>query len=111
MKVRLSILLLLLLGWGGLSLRAQGKKDQGEKADTLAVFDSVIKNPTLADSGLFNVYLVGEDYFFELPDTLLEQEILIVSRMSGTIDGLTFGGAGMKTRPQQVIRWQRHQNK
>jgi len=36
----------------------------------------------------------------------LEKEILVVSRISGYVKDLSFGGAGMKTRPQQVIRWQ-----
>jgi hypothetical protein len=61
--------------------------------------------------GLFTVYKHKSDYFFGIPDSLLEREILVVSRVAGTVDGLSFGGAGMKSRPQQVIRWQRHENK
>ena len=34
--------------------------------------------------------------------------MLIVSIIAGTIEGFNFGGAGMKSRPQQVIRWQKH---
>lgn len=74
-------------------------------------FDSLMKEPSVVDSGLFNFYRIDEKFYFEIPEDLLEREILIVSRLSGTVDGLTFGGAGQKTRPQQVIRWQRMRNK
>lgn len=85
-----------------------GGKDK--KGDIMA-FDSLMKEPSVVDSGLFNFYRIDEKFYFEIPEDLLEREILIVSRLSGTVDGLTFGGAGQKTRPQQVIRWQRMRNK
>ena len=50
-------------------------------------------------------------YYFELPEQVLEKEFLVVSRISGHVRNLNFGGAGMKSRPQQVIRWQKHDNK
>ena len=59
------------------------------------------------DVGLFTVQKVDGKYYFEIPFTMLEAEILVVSRISGHVKGLNFGGAGMKSRPQQVIRWQR----
>ena len=49
--------------------------------------------------------------YFELPKSLLEEEILVVSRISGHVKGLNFGGAGMRSRPQQVVRWQQHDDK
>jgi len=84
-----------------------GKGGGNGKKDKIQAFDSLISQPAMVDSGLFHVYQVEDKFYFEIPDSLLEQEILIVSRMSGTVDGLTFGGAGMKSRDQQVIRWQR----
>ena len=112
MNLRMYLWLCLLVpAWLTLPAQPGGNGDKGSKRDTIAAFAQLIKDPVLVDSGLFNLYQVKDAYYFELPDTLLEREILIVSRMSGTIDGLTFGGAGMKTRPQQVIRWQRHQDK
>ncbi len=89
---------------------AQPGRGGKEKEDIMA-FDSLMKEPAAVDSGLFNFYRIDEKFYFEIPEDLLEREILIVSRLSGTVDGLTFGGAGQKTRPQQVIRWQRMRNK
>jgi hypothetical protein len=79
----------------------KGKK-KGPKA-----YDEVITPDAQTDEGLFTVHKVDGKYYFEIPFTMLEEEILVVSRISGHVKGLNFGGAGMKSRPQQVVRWQR----
>ncbi|MEM9258395.1 MAG: DUF5117 domain-containing protein, partial [Bacteroidota bacterium] len=61
--------------------------------------------------GLFTVINKDGKTYFEISKDLLEDEILIVSRISGFVKGLNFGGAGTKSRPQQVIRWQKHGEK
>jgi len=63
------------------------------------------------DVGLFTVHKIKDDYYFELSKDVLEKEILVVSVISGHVKGLNFGGAGMKSREQQVIRWQKHGEK
>ena len=78
------------------------------KKDGIQAYSEVITEEAVSDSGLFVVHQIKDKWFFELKEDLIEKEILVVSRMSGSVEGLTFGGAGMKTRPQQVIRWQRH---
>lgn len=90
---------------------AQPGKGGGAKSDTIMAFEKVITPQAETDEGLFTVHKIKSKYFFEIPADLLEKEILVVSRMAGTVDGLTFGGAGVKSRPQQVIRWQRHESK
>jgi hypothetical protein len=65
-----------------------------------------ITEKAVTDSGLFIVHKVDEKYYFELPLGLMEKEILVTSRISGYVKNLSFGGAGMRSRPQQVIRWQ-----
>lgn len=74
-------------------------------------YEEVITEDAETDEGLFTVHKVDDKYFFEIPFDLLEEEILVVSRIAGHVKGLNFGGAGMKSRPQQVIRWQRLDNK
>ncbi|MCB0656207.1 MAG: zinc-dependent metalloprotease [Saprospiraceae bacterium] len=70
-------------------------------------YREIIPEEAVSDSGLIMVHQVDDKSYFELPFDLLEKEILIVSRISGYVNNLSFGGAGMKSRPQQVIRWQR----
>lgn len=95
-----------------LTLGAQAQKGKGGSADpdSIPPYSSIVEEDTETQEGLFTIHKAKGKLYFELNDDLLEQEILIVSRNSGTVDGLSFGGAGMKTRPQQVIRWQRHEN-
>ena len=88
-----------------------GRSNGGVSKDTIMPYSKVITAKAVSDQGLFHVHKVNGEYFFELPAEIMEKEILVVSRMAGTVDGLTFGGAGMKSRPQQVIRWQRLDNK
>ena len=83
------------------------RRGDGMKKDTIMPYNKVITPKAITDEGLFHVHKVGSSYYFELPEEVMEKELLLVSRMAGTVDGLTFGGAGMKSRPQQVIRWQR----
>jgi hypothetical protein len=72
-------------------------------------FEEVISEEAVVDSGLFIVYKDADKYFFEIPFEMMEREILVVSRISGYVRNLSFGGAGMASRPEQVIRWQRHE--
>ena len=101
------------------SAQAQKKKSKKGVTPTAAPskklgpkpYSKVITKDAESETGLFSVHRVDEKYYFELPNDLLEQEILIVSRISGHVKGLNFGGAGMKSRPQQVIRFQKLNNK
>lgn len=74
-------------------------------------YSQVITKDAKSDAGLFTYHLVKTKHYFEIPADLLEKEMLIVSRIAGITQGISFGGAGMKSRPQQVVRWQKVGNK
>jgi hypothetical protein len=78
------------------------KKDQKIKP-----YKEIITEEAVSSEGLIHTHKVEDKYYFEIPNDLLEKEILVVSRISGYVGGLSFGGAGMKSRPQQVIRFQK----
>ncbi len=98
-------------------IKAQKKKkkkgDDTEQAppkkskNGLKSYSEVITDEAISDEGLITSHQVGDDFYFEIPSDLLEKEILIVSRIAGHVKGLNFGGAGMKSRPQQVVRFQK----
>ncbi|MEM6631479.1 MAG: zinc-dependent metalloprotease [Bacteroidota bacterium] len=107
-------LLLILFLVCTLSLLSQKAPKDSTKAATkkgLKALEDFLDENTTSDEGLFTVYKKGSDYFFEIPDSLLEREILVISRIAGTIEGFNFGGAGMKARGQQVWRWQKKDEK
>ena len=56
------------------------------------------------DEGLFKVYSKDQKYLFEISDTLMEREMLMVTRIAKTASGIGFGGGKVNT---QVLRWQR----
>ncbi|UII19942.1 zinc-dependent metalloprotease [Fulvivirga ligni] len=87
--------------------KEQEKTEKPKPKSPFKSYKQVITDKAQTDEGLFTFHKVEDKYYFEIPDSLLEREILIISRISGHVKGLNFGGAGMKSRPQQVIRFQK----
>ena len=70
-------------------------------------YQQVVPADAESDSGLFVVHRVDGDVLFEIPDSLLGRDMLLVSRISGVPTGL--GGylpAGV-ARARQLVRWER----
>ncbi|QHS54786.1 zinc-dependent metalloprotease [Mucilaginibacter sp. 14171R-50] len=65
---------------------------------------------TKADTGLFNTYKVDGKYYFEIPDSLINREMLVVTRFVKTPAGLkSFGQQyGGEEINNQVWKWDRH---
>lgn len=108
-------LVLLVMTSSALPLVAQDeapgdKKEETSKKKKGKSYTDVITDEAISDEGFFTVHKVGSKHYFEVPTALLEKEILVVSRIAGHVKGINFGGAGMKSRPQQVIRWQLKDN-
>ena len=91
------------------SSSAATKKPPAKKGD-IKKFSEVITKDAKTDEGLFDVHKVDDKYYFEIPNEMLEREMLLVSRVAGSVQNLSFGGAGQKARGQQVVRWQRKDN-
>ncbi|WP_325450577.1 zinc-dependent metalloprotease [Gelidibacter sp.] len=67
-------------------------------------YNKVITKDAVSDPGLFTVHKVDESYFYEIPDSLFEREMLKVTRIAKTASGLGFGGG---KQDEQVLRWQK----
>ncbi len=53
----------------------------------------ILNDDTVSKNGLFNVHQVGSKYYFEIPDSLLNREILVVTRFIKTPSGARdYGG-------------------
>lgn len=74
-------------------------------------YNEIVKEGAITDVGLFTVHKVGENNYYEVPFSLLEKDMLLVSRISKIADGLGGGytTAGSKSN-EQVIHWSRLQN-
>ena len=89
-------------------ISAQDKPNKkGDKEKKEKVYSDIITDEAVSSKGLFSTHTVKGKSYFEIPDDILDKEILVVSRIGGFVKNLNFGGAGVKSRPQQVIRWQK----
>ncbi|HMO37901.1 MAG TPA: zinc-dependent metalloprotease [Saprospiraceae bacterium] len=87
--------------------KPEPKKNNGK----IKPYKEIITDEAITSPGFFTTHKVGSSYYFEIPTDLLNKEILVVSRIAGHVKNLNFGGAGMKSRPQQVVRWQQKDDK
>lgn len=82
-------------------------KPKPKKGD-LKPYDEIITEDAVSDSGLFTVHKIDADFFYEIPDSLFDKEMLMVTRISKTASGIGFGGGKQNT---QVLRWQKKNKK
>ena len=72
-------------------------------------YKEVITDKAKTDEGLFKVHKVDEKYYFEIPDSLLNRDILVVNRISKAAAGMRngfFGYAGDQIG-QNVTRFEK----
>ena len=76
-------------------------------AETTSDYEKIVTDETDTDEGLFTTHRNEEKVYFEIPDSLLGRDMLLISRISkipANISG--FMNAGSKTG-ENVIRWER----
>ena len=89
-------------------------KDNASKTSTkpnkdgIKPYSEVITKDAVSDEGLFKVHKIETDFYYEIPDSLFEKEMLMVSRIAKTASGIGFGGGKQNT---QVLRWQKRDKK
>ena len=55
-------------------------------------YKEIITDRAKTDDGLFKVHRVDDKYFFEIHDTLMQQDLLVVNRISKSASGFRFPG-------------------
>ena len=91
-----------------LSAQKPSAKDESKKPKKEKTYKDIITKDAITDKGLFDIHKVKEKYFYEINDSLLGREMLMVTRIAKTASGLGFGGGKQNT---QVLRWQIKDNK
>lgn len=105
MKRHFFLALLLLFA---VNLNAQDKKKEDSKKDKKEkTYEDIIGEAAKSDEGLFTVHEVKDKFYYEIPDNLLGKEMLMVTRIAKTANGLGFGGGKQNT---QVVRWVKKRN-
>ncbi len=80
------------------------------KKEGIKKFSDLIPSKTKVDKGLFNTYKVDGKYYYEIPDSLLNREMLVVTRLAKTPADIKvpFQQYGGESQNDQVWKWQRH---
>ena len=94
--------------WFKKKKKKQGINKAKPKPDKNAIkpYNKVVTKKHSTDNGLFKVHQKEQQYLFEIPDSLLNREMLMVTRIAKTANGIGFGGGKQNT---QVLRWQKKQ--
>lgn len=104
----LATLLLLIISCSSLKNLNQGILQLQQKRkrfkNGINPYDKVITKEAVTDSGLFAVHTVNDDYFYEIPDSLFNRDMLMVTRIAKTAAEIGFGGGKTNT---QVLRWEK----
>ena len=79
------------------------KKSKPNSKDKEKSFASIVSEAT-KDHGLFNVYLKDDKYYYEIPDSLLGRDMLMVTRISKMAVSIRLSGHKMN---EQVLRWEK----
>lgn len=84
------------------------------KADTtkraaggMQAYRQLITNRTKTQKGIFTVHKNGNDFLFEIADSLMGREFMIVTRLTRTPAGAGYGG---EEENRQVVHWERGPN-
>lgn len=119
-KILSQLLLIAFVFTFSLDASAQKKKKKSKKDDKktevkkpeppakkggIQPYNKVVTKDMTTDEGLFHVHSKDNKYLFEIPNSLLEREMLMVTRIAKTASGIGFGGGKTNT---QVLRWQRN---
>lgn len=78
------------LGFGG---KSDKLKNEGLTGNSPKAYDKLITEKATTQRGLFDVHRIDNKYYFEIPDSLLNREMLVVTRFIKTPSGAgNYGG-------------------
>ena len=83
-------------------------KENSKDSDKPKSYSEIITKEAKTDKGLFDVHKIKDKYYYEINDSLLGREMLMVTRIAKTAAGIGFGGGKQNT---QVLRWQKKDEK
>jgi hypothetical protein len=94
---------------GSLAQTGPGRTDSTRRPTGPKPYHEVITNRAVSDGGLIWVHRVEDKYYFELPDSVFNRDILVVNRISKAAAGMRSGGFGYGGDEigRNVIRFER----
>ncbi|WP_298780015.1 zinc-dependent metalloprotease [uncultured Polaribacter sp.] len=95
--------LLLIMFILSVEVSAQAKKS------VVQSYEKVVTKEYKTDEGLFKVHSKDDTYLFEIPDSLLKRDMLLVTRVAKIQNNseAQYSHGGLLSKEQQVLRWER----
>ena len=91
----------------GFNSYSQKKDDDKSKAKKEKTYSDVINDKAVSAAGLFDVHKVDEKYFYEINDSLLGRDMLMVTRIVKMATELPLNRHKMS---EQVLKWEKFDN-
>ena len=108
MKKIIKLLILILILTPNKDIYSQDDKKSAKtdaKTKTKS-FASIVSEAT-KDEGLFNVYLKDDKYYYEIPDSLIGRDMLMITRVSKMSVSIPLYSHILN---RQVLRWEKNNN-
>ena len=110
MRLVLPLICLLILLGSCASLNLGSKQEKRSKQDTYELakakpYDRIIGKEAITTEGLFKVHQINDKYYFEIADSILNREILVVTRFIKTPAGA--GNYGGEEIGDKTIIWEK----
>ena len=84
---------------------AAKKSEEKPKKGAIKPYDKVITKEAKSDAGLFTVHKIDDKFFYEIPDSLFESEMLMVTRIAKTASGIGFGGGKKRIKKYYFVSY------
>lgn len=84
------------------------KAAESQKPGRLKPYNEVVPSDAKTTVGLFTVHHVGDKYLFQIPQALLNRDMLFSTEIAELPAGMGYGGIHVQDR---IIRWTRRANK
>ena len=86
---------------------SQKKPEKSDKDKKEKTYSDIITDKAVTDQGLFDVHKVDEKYYYEINDSLLDRDMLMVTRIAKMAKEIRLGAHKLS---EQVLSWQKFDN-
>ena len=100
-------LTLALFAFLGLNAQKKDSSEKDKKPKKEKTFEEIITKDAITDKGLFNVHKVKDKYYYEIPDSLIGRDMLMVTRIVKMATELPHSRHKMS---EQVLKWEKFDN-
>ncbi len=82
----------------------EAEEESDQEAPETKSYSDVITDDAITSEGLFDTHMIDGDLFYEIPLDMLDREMLLLTRVARTPDGVGYGGSKVNT---STVRWER----